>query len=87
MGSEEDMGFLGLCSGSKGSGTGRLSQELPKNPHPKEKTLEWICYRGNVGRVVDGNRIHKTSQSATLGSQAEEGSGKSQTLLGVTLEL
>lgn len=35
MGSEEDMGFLGLCSGSEGSGMGRLSQEFPKKSTPK----------------------------------------------------
>lgn len=72
MGSEEDMGFLGFCSGSEGSGMGRLSQEPPKNQHPKEKISEGKSCRGNVGRVVDGNRIQSTSQSTTLDSQGEE---------------
>lgn len=39
MGSEEDMCFLGLCSTSEGSGTGRLSQELPTKNHDQEKKL------------------------------------------------
>lgn len=41
MGSEDDMGFLGLCSVSEGWGIGRLSQELPeKNGDPKKNILE-----------------------------------------------
>lgn len=39
MGSEEDMCFLGLRSISEGSGMGRLSQELPKKDHDREKKL------------------------------------------------